>query len=148
MRASNMGITMKKSTILFSAIAALLIALGGCKKDDSSNTVDSVVGNYLVNDTTSSLTGCDGGPAGDVDYDSYGIVITKKNDNTVTISSFNGCNNSFDASVSETGIVALQSSSCGSVSNIIGSIAGNKIYFTYKFYTICEFNVRGTAVKQ
>lgn len=148
MRASNMGTTMKKSTILFSAFAALLIALSGCKKDDSSNTVDSVVGNYLVNDTTSSLTGCDGGPAGDVDNDSYGIVITKKNDNTVTISSFNHCSGSFDASVSETSIIALESEPCSSIGNVVGTIAGNKIRFNYKFYTICEFDVRGTAVKQ
>lgn len=139
---------MKKTTILFSAFAALLLALSGCKKDDSSATVDSIVGNYLVNDTTSSLAGCDGGPAGDVDYDSYGIVISKKNDNMVTISSFNHCSSSFDASVSETSIIALESEPCSAIENVVGSISGNKIRFTYKFYTICEFNVRGTAVKQ
>lgn len=139
---------MRTTTILLSVFATLLLALSGCKKDDSSTTVDSIVGNYLVNDTTSSLTGCDGGPAGDVDYDSYGIVISKKNDNTVTISSFNHCSNSFDASVSETSIIALESEPCDPIGNVVGTISGNKIRFTYKFYTICEFNVRGTAVKQ
>lgn len=140
---------MKLSAIICSVSITAVVLLGSCKKENGGDvTADDIVGNYLVSDTTSSLNGCDGGPAGDVDFDSYAVVITKKDDNTVTVSAFNHCTGSFDASISGESLVALLNEPCTDVKNVVGTISGNKIYFTYKFYTICEFNCRATAVKQ
>ncbi len=143
---------MKQKQVKWETLAALcivIIVLVQCnKKETAQSPADKIAGNYLVNDTLSSQFGCDGGPAGDVGFDSYGIVITKKDDNTVTVSSFNHCTVSFDASVTEASLVALATNPCASVTNVTGAISGNQIRFNYKFHTICEFNSRATAIKQ
>lgn len=134
--------------VLFTTATAILFFLTtGCKKGTDQSAADAIAGNYSVKDTTYS-SGCDGGAAGDVGFESYGIVITKKSDNVVTISSFNRCSGSFDASVTSSSIVALASEPCTSISNVVGTVSGNQIRFNYNFQTICTFNCRGTATKQ
>lgn len=141
-------LSMKLKIISVISVLSVVIFFSSCKKKETNQSfADKVVGNYLVKDTLSS-SGCDGSAIGDVDFYSYGIVVTEKNDNTVTISSFNHCSGSFDALVTATSIVALESEPCTTIGNVVGTISGDVIRFNYNYYTICEFNSRATATKQ
>lgn len=147
---------MKKILLSISVLALFLAVLNSCKKDETPESfADAVAGNYLVKDTVSDPQGCISGsgpisPTGDFEYKSYSIVISKKNDNTVTVSSFDGCGSTFDASVSATSLIALESEPCALVSDVTGAIAGDKIRLTYKTYTGfgCPYSNRATATKQ
>lgn len=114
-------------------IATISIAyyVSGCKKDNnnSSKLIDEITGTYIAYDTV-IVNNPGGFLCGSDMYNTYSFVITKESETTVIISKLNYCD-SVKASVTETNITLLPSSTCYDNYNPAVAKSGSTLKFTY-----------------
>lgn len=137
--------------VLFVSVLALA-TLAGCKTEDSTPNADKVAGTYLVKDTmfiTANSSACYGGNT-HFEVTNHSIVLTKQTNNTVSISGFYNCG-LIVATVSTSRVeVTNNPSNCPAMSDFLGAISGDNIYFSYTVTDnpACTYRGSATATKQ
>lgn len=137
------------TSIKLLSVALLLgaAAFVGCKKDDDKNQspATKIAGTYLVYDTTfvdQSNPTCAG--MGN-QTETFGITITENGENKVNVEGYKYPGTTV-ASVTNTALVIT--GELGQAYNIVATISGDKIYFSYSNGGYCHPTGRSTAVKQ
>lgn len=124
-------------------IALIAVLLSACKKEDANQSLaDKLAGTYQVYDTLTTTSNGVSCPNSE-QTNSYYIILTKVNDNTVKIENFYMCG-TVNATVTETTIV--ETTGCG----LSGTYSGNTLYMDYAYMgnPSCIYDGRFRAVKQ
>lgn len=136
---------MRKTIIILTATLFTVLLFQSCKKKDNEKSLaDKFAGTYLVTDTliTTALSSSCGD---NISTGSYLLVISKQDDNTVTLDNFAYCPNKA-LKLTETTIAAA-TVGCASFS---GTYANNKFILNYApaLSPYCSYDGKLTGVKQ
>lgn len=139
---------MKKTITILTVTLLAVLLFQSCKKKDNENEksfADKFAGTYLVTDTLITTALNPVSCADNVSTGSYLLVISKQDDNTVTLDNFAYCPNKA-LKLTETTIAAA-SVGCASFS---GTYANDKFTLNYApaLSPYCSYDGKLTGVKQ
>ena len=137
------------SSCLLIATISIACYISGCKKDDnnSKKLIDEIIGTYIAYDTT-IITPV--GMCGSDIYANYSFVATKESESTINISKLHSFCEDVKATVTESNITLLPTTSCFTDFNPAVTKAGNILIITYSDIPGAGCSGAGTikAVKQ
>lgn len=123
-------------------------------KDDGTCTFDAAnkfVGTYLATDTLMHKMWIGGSYVDGESYTQPGLIITKRDANSVRIINFASCSDTLDATVSTTSLILTSSFSnfCFDATGKVISVNGNNLRYVITYQTGPDpETIKGVAIKQ